>query len=105
MIDDGEGSLQAVDSLAADRYLEQELELLEAFNHRNKNQHRLTAWWRQFDIFRRGVGRLNREIYVAVSLSLGSPTSSNAMTNLARSVKVKAQALWLRDHIFTSSYL
>lgn len=33
-------------------------EILDLFNHRNKNQHRLSKWWKQFDMLRRGIRKL-----------------------------------------------
>lgn len=34
--------------------------LLAAFNHRNKNQHRLSPWWSRFGILRRALRGLSR---------------------------------------------
>ncbi|EFQ28648.1 hypothetical protein CGRA01v4_07112 [Colletotrichum graminicola] len=35
------------------------LQILDGFNHRNKNQHRVARWWSQFDLLRRSVRRLH----------------------------------------------
>ncbi|KAK2000538.1 hypothetical protein LX36DRAFT_422386 [Colletotrichum falcatum] len=35
------------------------LRILDGFNHRNKNQHRVARWWSQFDLLRRSVRRLH----------------------------------------------
>lgn len=35
------------------------LHILDSFNHRNKNQHRVAHWWSQFDILRRAARRLH----------------------------------------------
>ncbi|OLN81662.1 Ribonuclease MRP protein subunit rmp1 [Colletotrichum chlorophyti] len=34
------------------------LSILDGFNHRNKNQHRVACWWAQFDLLRRSLRRL-----------------------------------------------
>jgi ribonuclease MRP protein subunit RMP1 len=36
--------------------------ILDLFNHRNKNQHRLSRWWKQFDMLRRGIRKLIAEL-------------------------------------------
>lgn len=38
------------------------LHILDSFNHRNKNQHRLSKWWQQFDMLRRGLRKLIPEL-------------------------------------------
>ncbi|KAK2007030.1 hypothetical protein LZ32DRAFT_594416 [Colletotrichum eremochloae] len=35
------------------------LRILDGFNHRNKNQHRVARWWSRFDLLRRSVWRLH----------------------------------------------
>lgn len=35
------------------------LEILDGFTHRNKNQHRLSKWWAQLDMLRRGARKLS----------------------------------------------
>ncbi|KAK2024367.1 hypothetical protein LX32DRAFT_108033 [Colletotrichum zoysiae] len=35
------------------------LGILDGFNHRNKNQHRVARWWSRFDLLRRSVRRLH----------------------------------------------
>ncbi|KAK2061210.1 hypothetical protein LY76DRAFT_590730 [Colletotrichum caudatum] len=35
------------------------LRILDGFNHRNKNQHRVARWWSRFDLLRRSVRRLH----------------------------------------------
>ncbi|KXH26508.1 hypothetical protein CNYM01_10222 [Colletotrichum nymphaeae SA-01] len=35
------------------------LAILDSFNHRNKNQHRVARWWAAFDLLRRAVRRLH----------------------------------------------
>jgi ribonuclease MRP protein subunit RMP1 len=45
--------------------LESILSMLSAFAHRNKNQHRLSKWWKPFSQLRRHVSSLVRELEVA----------------------------------------
>ncbi|KAL0931620.1 uncharacterized protein CTRU02_212574 [Colletotrichum truncatum] len=55
-----------IDSSSDHRFLDEEiskslipvLHILDSFNHRNKNQHRVARWWTQFDLLRRSVRRL-----------------------------------------------
>ncbi len=42
--------------------LGQVLEILEGFNRRNKNQHRLSKWWAEFNTLRRHLGKLRPEV-------------------------------------------
>ncbi|GKT43808.1 uncharacterized protein ColSpa_03989 [Colletotrichum spaethianum] len=35
------------------------LQILDSFNHRNKNQHRVARWWARFDVLRRSARRLH----------------------------------------------
>ncbi|CAI4211730.1 unnamed protein product [Parascedosporium putredinis] len=53
--------------------------LLDAFNHRNKNQHRRSHWWRQFNLLRRALRRL----IVAPALKDPRPSLTTAFTQLA----------------------
>ena len=57
--------------------------ILDAFNHRNKNQHRLSHWWSHFNILRR---------------SLRPFQDGSATITLAH-------AIWMRDHVVPRSYL
>jgi ribonuclease MRP protein subunit RMP1 len=38
------------------------LQILSAANHRNKNQHRLSKWWKSFSQLRRQVAKLITEL-------------------------------------------
>ena len=57
--------------------------ILDAFNHRNKNQHRLSHWWAHFNILRRSL----------------RPFQDGSATILL------AHAIWMRDHVVPRSYL
>lgn len=61
--------------------------LLDAFNHRNKNQHRRSHWWRQFNLLRRAVRRL-----IVAPRAQGSAT-------LPHHVK------WVAENVIPSSYM
>ena len=47
---------QSLDTLA------QVLEIIEGFNRRNKNQHRLSKWWAEFGTLRRHLRKLVPEL-------------------------------------------
>ncbi|KFH43131.1 Ribonuclease MRP protein subunit-like protein [Hapsidospora chrysogenum ATCC 11550] len=59
------------------------LPILEAFNHRNKNQHRASHWWSHFSILRRSLRSL---------LASGQNASAS-------------RASWLRDRIIPRAYM
>lgn len=59
------------------------LPILEAFNHRNKNQHRASHWWSHFSILRRSLRSL---------LASGQNASAS-------------RASWLRDRIIPGAYM
>lgn len=65
--------------------------LLAAFNHRNKNQHRRSAWWSRFSLFRRAVRRL-----LAASSGSGVRGAADGVVRYAR---------WMGEHVVPSSYV
>jgi len=42
------------------------LELLRAFAHRNRNQHRVSKWWASFDVLRRNTAKLADDVHAAM---------------------------------------
>ncbi|KAK1722314.1 uncharacterized protein BDZ83DRAFT_629375 [Colletotrichum acutatum] len=60
------------------------LAILDSFNHRNKNQHRVARWWSAFDLLRRVVRRLHDVLEAqarhrrALSFKSKSPSSSSS---------------------------
>lgn len=65
------------------------LPLLDAFNHRNKNQHHASHWWSHFSILRRSLRAL-------VFSSTSRETSSSGLLSRVR---------WLRDRITPGAYM
>lgn len=60
--------------------------ILDAFNHRNKNQHRLSPWWSRFNILRRALRALSHEKNAAVVVPV-------------------ADVLWLKDPVVPRCYV
>lgn len=92
---------------AVDR-LRPALQILDAFNHRNKNQHRSSRWWAQFDMLRRGTRKLVVEL-AAVLPDPGQRAAAAAGAGEKRQKKMagrsvaageaaRARALWLHEH-------
>ncbi|KXH36035.1 hypothetical protein CSIM01_10415 [Colletotrichum simmondsii] len=58
------------------------LAILDSFNHRNKNQHRVARWWSVFDLLRRAVRRLHDALEAQArhrrALSFKSKSSSSS---------------------------
>ncbi|KAF4783512.1 hypothetical protein HER10_EVM0010903 [Colletotrichum scovillei] len=58
------------------------LAILDSFNHRNKNQHRVARWWAAFDLLRRAVRRLHDALEAQArhrrALSFKSKSSSSS---------------------------
>ncbi|KAI9147933.1 Ribonuclease MRP protein subunit rmp1 [Paramyrothecium foliicola] len=71
----------------ADEALTPILPILEAFNHRHKNQHRASHWWAEFGILRRSLRAL----------------ASDALHRHGSALLSRAQ--WLKSHIIPRSYL
>jgi hypothetical protein len=61
------------------------LAILDAFNHRNKNQHRLSPWWSRFSILRRALRAFDREEHAALV--------------------PRADVVWLRDPVIPRCYV
>ena len=53
----------AADTLASS--LASALALLDAFHHRNHNQHRVALWWARFDHLRRALRKLHGAVVAA----------------------------------------
>lgn len=68
-------------------------DLLAAFNHRHRNQHRRTAWWPHFNHLRRAVRRL-----LDASGRAKARTSVEA-DGLAR------RARWAAEHVVPPAYV
>ncbi|KXH62203.1 hypothetical protein CSAL01_03603 [Colletotrichum salicis] len=59
------------------------LAILDSFNHRNKNQHRVARWWSAFDLLRRAIRRLHDALEAQAchrrALSFKSSSSSSSL--------------------------
>lgn len=103
--------------MAGDRYdvatLEQALsrlgpalEILDGFTYRNKNQHRLSKWWAQLDMLRRGTRKLSLDLQDSVRdrPSQGKKRKKRAVGE-AVDQKLDLRARHLRAQIVPRSYL
>ncbi|KAG5929386.1 hypothetical protein E4U42_006126 [Claviceps africana] len=71
------------------------LPLLDAFNHRHRNQHRTSVWWSTFGVFRRSLAKLARALECPI------PGSSKR-----RGVDpVRARVTWLNNHILPRAFV
>lgn len=62
---------QALDLLAP------ALGILDSFAHRNKNQHRLSKWWAQFDMLRRGARKLAADLRACLESQARTASASS----------------------------
>ena len=81
----------------------QALHILDAFNHRNKNQHHSSRWWAQFEMLRRSVRKTIPEVEAAVeAFKRKAPVKRFKVTkDGTRNVSTKptyARAQWLHEH-------
>lgn len=74
-----------IDAAALRTSLSPVLPILDAFNHRNKNQHRASHWWSHFSILRRSVKAI-----------LSCPSRQDALLPRVR---------WLKDRIVPRVYV
>ncbi|KAG6042196.1 hypothetical protein E4U41_003942 [Claviceps citrina] len=86
-------SLPLADQLRAT--LSTTLPLLDAFCHRHRNQHRASAWWSTFGMFRRSLARLAR----AVECPMLSGNKRHGIDN------VRTRVAWLNSHLLPRAYV
>lgn len=103
--------------MAAERYdvatLEQALgrlgpalEILGGFTYRNKNQHRLSKWWAQLDMLRRGSRKLALDLQN--SIRDRPPPGKRRKTQPGASMgdeKLRLRSSHLRQQVLPRSYL
>ncbi|KAG5935226.1 hypothetical protein E4U53_000481, partial [Claviceps sorghi] len=71
------------------------LPLLDAFNHRHRNQHRTSVWWSTFGIFRRSLAKLARALECPI------PGSSKR-----RGIDlVRTRVTWLSNHVLPRAFV
>ncbi|KAJ6441675.1 ribonuclease MRP protein subunit RMP1 [Purpureocillium lavendulum] len=75
---------------AAGSSIAETLRVLDAFNHRHRNQHRATHWWSSFRILRHRLQRLRDDL---------------ALPARGRGDLVHVRAAWLRNHVVPRAYL
>ena len=103
--------------MAGDRYdvatLEQALgrlgpalEILDGFTYRNKNQHRLSKWWAQLDMLRRGTRKLSLDLQDSIR-DRPSQVKKRKKRAVAKGAdqKLDLRARHLRVQIVPRSYL
>ncbi|OHF00093.1 hypothetical protein CORC01_04501 [Colletotrichum orchidophilum] len=69
------------------------LAILDSFNHRNKNQHRVAHWWSTFDILRRSVRRLHDALEAQARHRRALSFKSSSSSSSASSSKSKKSAV------------
>ncbi|KAK1236945.1 hypothetical protein MKX08_007893 [Trichoderma sp. CBMAI-0020] len=72
------------------------LPILNAFNHRHHNQHRLAHWWPVFRSLRRSIRNLIDDL---------SPPASLSSRPAARREAVPPRAVWLNKHLIPRAYV
>jgi ribonuclease MRP protein subunit RMP1 len=60
--------------------------ILDLFAHRNKNQHRLSKWWAQFDMLRRNTRRLVADVQACLEAQARSSSSSSSLKKKQKKV-------------------
>ncbi|PNP41496.1 hypothetical protein TGAMA5MH_06597 [Trichoderma gamsii] len=72
------------------------LPILNAFNHRHHNQHRLAHWWPVFRSLRRTIRNLIDDL---------SPPSSLSSRSAPRRESTPPRAIWLNKHFIPRAYV
>ncbi|KAK0100979.1 hypothetical protein ONS95_013032 [Cadophora gregata] len=72
--------------------------LLHLFHHRNKNQHRLSKWWKAFSQLRRQVGKLLLEVEALETCVKFSSAPASASASSSKVKKRKGEGS--RDEVF-----
>lgn len=93
-------------------------EILDRFNYKHKNQHRLSKWWAAFDTLRRHLAKLEQnEITPAVEAlelaarrpaarGFGSKRARDSVVDAAvMPPGVEAKSKWMRDYLIPRAYL
>ncbi|KAJ9150806.1 hypothetical protein NKR23_g3562 [Pleurostoma richardsiae] len=85
--------------------------MLDAFNHRNKNQHHSSRWWTPFDILRRCVRRLVVDLEQAMRVcgrtggQIRLDRANCSKQSWDRTVSAVTRARWLLDHAVPRAYI
>ncbi|KAM3507197.1 hypothetical protein MY11210_007233 [Beauveria gryllotalpidicola] len=84
------------------------LPVLDAFNHRHRNQHSASHWWSAFKLLRRGTRSLAADLrrHQALSrLQTDSSKKSTAAKTKTAQKQLLARVTLLRDHTVPKAYL
>jgi ribonuclease MRP protein subunit RMP1 len=90
------------------------LGILDSFAHRNKNQHRLSKWWAQFDMLRRGARKLAADLRACLESQARASTinskkkksaAAQKERNDALTQKMETRARHLREQIVPRAFL
>jgi ribonuclease MRP protein subunit RMP1 len=84
--------------------------ILDGFNHRNKNQHRLSRWWAEFGMVRRGTRKLLEDLQVSIQKRptprfSDKQSSKSPEHNVGIQEEISARARHLRQQIVPRAYL
>ncbi|KAG5982202.1 hypothetical protein E4U55_002185 [Claviceps digitariae] len=78
------------------------LPLLDAFNHRHRNQHRSSSWWSTFGIFRRSLANLARALDCQIP---GTTTTTNRSKKRHAIDNVGTRVTWLNNHVLPRAFV
>ncbi|KAI1417841.1 hypothetical protein F5Y13DRAFT_63175 [Hypoxylon sp. FL1857] len=84
--------------------------ILRGFNHRNRNQHRRSAWWAPFGMLRRHVDKLVDELLDAAAAANAAAKSKGKKRKRDNDdgraeKKARGHVKWLRDVLVPKCYL
>ncbi|ROT38822.1 hypothetical protein SODALDRAFT_333450 [Sodiomyces alkalinus F11] len=94
--------------------LSSSLLVLDRFNHRHKNQHRVATWWARFDLFRRSVRRLLDTIstyeqlhgrYARARSTAKQRDRKEPSELVSQRDAILKRARWLSGHVIPTVYL
>lgn len=88
------------------------LPILDAFNHRHRNQHSASPWWSSFRLFRRGARALTDDLrrHQALQQKLQNDAGGKKSTSTKTKAKtvqrqLLARVTILRDHTVQKAYV
>jgi ribonuclease MRP protein subunit RMP1 len=86
------------------------LGILDLFAHRNKNQHRLSKWWAQFDMLRRGARKLLADMQACLESQAKLASSkkkkkSQQERDDALRRRMETRARYMEEHVLPRAYL
>jgi ribonuclease MRP protein subunit RMP1 len=82
-------------------------QLLHLTHHRNKNQHRLSKWYKPFSILRRQISKLISELETLETAELYASKEERLRENkyvMAAREKVEARVKFLREYVLENCF-